>query len=133
MNWKHYYELEAKLKELIDEMNYSVSAVIVEGRKDEEVLRGAGLRSPVIQFSSSGMPTFYFIEELVTGYRNSTVLVLLDFDQEGNEMAERLSQELEEGGVRVQRILRREIAKLLIREGVLRIEEMAMVRRRSSF
>jgi 5S rRNA maturation endonuclease (ribonuclease M5) len=132
INWKHFYELEARLKKIIDDVNYSVSAVIVEGKRDEEALRSAGLRSTVVQFSSSGLPAFAFIEEIVAGYRGSTVLVLLDFDREGDELAERLSQELEEGGVLVQRMIRREIAKVLIREGILRIEEISMLRKKAS-
>jgi 5S rRNA maturation endonuclease (ribonuclease M5) len=132
INWKHYYELEAKLKEIINDVNYSVSAVIVEGKRDEEALRSVGLRSIVIQFSSSGLPVFAFTEEVVAGYKRSTVLVLLDFDREGNDLAERLSQEFEEGGVRVQRVFRRAIAKLLIREGIFRIEEISMLRKRAS-
>ena len=131
-NWKHYYEVEARLKEVVNDVNYSVSAVIVEGKRDEEALRSAGLRSTVVQFSSSGLPVFAFIEEVVEGYKGSTVLVLLDFDREGDELAERRSQELEEGGVRVQRILRRKIAKILIREGIFRIEEISMLRKRAS-
>lgn len=130
-NWKHYLELEARLKEIIGEINYSVSAVIVEGKRDEEALRIAGLRSPVVRFASSGLPVFAFVEEVVAGYKGSTVLVLLDFDQEGREMAERLSQELEEGGVKVERALRGEIVQLLIREGIMRIEEIRSLRRRA--
>ncbi len=131
-NWKHFYELEAKLKEVIDGVNYSVSAVIVEGKRDEEALRSAGLRSTVVQFSCSGLPLFAFVEELVAEYKGRSVLVLLDFDSEGDGLAERISQELEEGGVRVQRRIRLDIAKMLIREGILRIEEIGTLRRRAS-
>jgi 5S rRNA maturation endonuclease (ribonuclease M5) len=130
--WRHYLELEARLKEIIGKINYSVSAVIVEGKRDEEALRDAGLRSPAVQFSSSGLPVFAFVEEVVAGYRGSTVLVLLDFDEEGREMAERLAQELEEGGVRVEKTLRGEIAWLLIREGIMRVEEIHTIRRKAS-
>lgn len=131
-SWKHYYELQAKLKEIIEDVNFSVSAVIVEGKRDEEALRAAGLKSPVVRFSSSGMPVFAFIEDVVAGYRGCTVLVLVDFDREGDDLAERISQELEEGGVRVQRMFRQEIVKLLAREGILRIEEMSTLRKRAS-
>ena len=130
--WKHYLELEARLKDIIGEINYSVSAVIVEGKRDEEALRAAGLRSPVVQFASSGLPVFAFVEEVVAGYKGSTVVVLLDFDQEGREMAERLAQELEEGGVKVERTLRGKIVQMLIREGIMRIEEIRLLRRRAS-
>jgi 5S rRNA maturation endonuclease (ribonuclease M5) len=130
--WKHYYELQVKLKEIIDDVNISVSAVIVEGKRDEEALRAVGLKSPVVRFSSSGMPVFAFIEEVAARYNGSTVLVLVDFDSEGNDLAERISQELEEGGVKVQRMFRQEIVKLLAREGILRIEEIDALRKRAS-
>lgn len=131
-NWKHFFELEARLKEIIGEINYSVSAVIVEGKRDEEALRATGLRSPVIQFSSSGLPVFAFVEEVAEAYSGRTVLLLLDFDREGREVAERLSQELEEGGVKVERTLRGEVADLLMGEGIMRMEEIRTIRKRSS-
>lgn len=116
----------------MEEVNRSVSAVIVEGKRDEEALRSAGLKSPVIRFSSSGLPVFAFVEDIVDGYRGSTVLVLLDFDGEGSHLADRLSQALEEGGVRVQRTIRRELAGVLIREGILRVEEVCTLRKKAS-
>jgi 5S rRNA maturation endonuclease (ribonuclease M5) len=130
--WKHYYELEAQLKEIINDINYYVSAIIVEGKKDEDAMRVAGIKSPVIQFSSSGLPVFAFVEEVVGAYRGKTVLVMLDFDKEGNEMTERISQELEEKGVRVQRTFRRVMVRMLIREGILHIEEIGMLKKRAS-
>lgn len=130
-DWKHYYELVAELRKIIDDVNLSVSAVIVEGKRDEEALRAEGLKSPVVQFASSGLPVFAFVDEIVAGYRGSTVLVLLDFDSEGNGLAERISQELEERGVKVQRLLRREIVKLLIRQGILRVEEISMLKKKA--
>jgi len=130
--WKHYLELEARLKEIIGEINYSISAVIVEGKRDEEALRAYGLRSPVLRFCGSGLPVFAFIDEVVEGYRGCTVLVLLDFDQEGKDMAERIARELEERGVGVEKTLRGEFAQVLIREGILRMEEIHMLRRRAS-
>lgn len=131
-SWKHFYEIEARLRELFEDVNHSVSAVVVEGKRDEEALREAGLRSPVVRFSSSGMPFFAFVEEMVEMYKGSTVLILLDFDQEGREMAEDLSQKLEEGGIRVEKAMREEVMRLLTKEGIMRVEEIRMLRKRAS-
>ena len=128
---KHYLELDARLKEIMSEINYSVSAVVVEGKRDEEALQAIGLKSPVVQFCSSGLPVFAFVEELVEKYKGCTVLVLLDFDQEGREMANRIGQELIERGVKIETTLRKELANVLLREGIFKIEEIQTLRRRA--
>ena len=129
---KHYLELDARLKEIVAEINYSVSAVVVEGKRDEEAIQAIGLKSPVVQFCSSGLPVFAFVEDLVERYKGCTILILLDFDQEGKEMTDRIGQELTERGVRIETTLRRELANLLLREGILRIEEIQTLRRRAA-
>jgi len=58
---KHYLDLVAELKALIDNLNFATSLVVVEGRHDEEALRRLGLRSPVARFCDSGLPFFAFV------------------------------------------------------------------------
>ena len=124
-------DLQAELRAIFDNVNYGVSAVIVEGIHDESALREAGVKSYMIQFCSSGVPNFAFVDEMVYNYKGMTVLILLDFDKEGTRMADRMSQELEERGVRVERTLRRKIGCILAGEGMLRIEEMHKIRDRA--
>lgn len=130
---KHYLELEAKLNSIIEKINYGVSLVIVEGSHDEAALRKVGLRTPVMGFGKSGLPVFAFVEEIVKNYKGLTVLVLLDLDEEGKEMAERISRELEEKGVKVEHFFRRTLGELLVREGIRRIEEMHLLKSKASY
>lgn len=124
---KYYLHLEADLKAEIEEMNYGTSLVVVEGKHDENALRKIGLKSPVVQFCNCGLPVFAFIDGIVEDYRGLTVAVLLDFDEEGTKMGEKLSKELEERGVKVDRFHRKRLADILTREGVFRIEELAQI------
>lgn len=124
---KYYLQLETELKLVIEEMNYGTSLVVVEGKHDEDALRKIGLKSPVVQFCNCGQPVFAFVDEIVGGYRGLTVAVLLDFDEEGTKMDERLSKELEERGVKVDRFHRKRMAEILTKEGVFRIEELAQI------
>ena len=130
---KHYLELEARLNSIIEKINYGVSLVIVEGSHDEAALRKVGLKTPVIGFSGSGLPVFAFVDEIVRDYKGLTVLVLLDFDEEGARMAERIMRELEEKGVKVERFFRRTLGELLVREGIRRLEEIRLLKLRTSY
>ena len=130
---KHYLELEARLNSVIEKINYGVSLVIVEGSHDEAALRKVGLRTPVVGFSNSGLPVFAFVDEIVKDYKGLTILVLLDFDEKGTKMVERISRELEERGVKVERFFRRTLGELLVREGIRRIEEICLLKLKASY
>lgn len=125
---KRYLEVEARLNSIIEKINYGASLVIVEGSNDKAALRKIGLKSPIVGFSNSGLPVFAFVEEIVRDYRGLTVVILLDFDKEGTRMAERISRELEEKGVKVDRFYRRTLGELLVREGMRRIEDTRLLK-----
>jgi len=120
---EYYNDLLVKINDLICDVNYRIAAVIVEGANDEKALKDFGLKRPVIRYSDSKLPTFAFIEELVSGYRSQTLLVLVDFDSEGEKIARRMSNDLETRGVRVEQFLRKQFASIFRREGILRVEE----------
>jgi 5S rRNA maturation endonuclease (ribonuclease M5) len=130
---KYYLQIEAELKAEIEEMNYGTSLVVVEGKHDEKALKKIGLKTPVVQFCNCGLPVFAFIDEIVEDYQGLTVAVLLDFDEEGTKMSERLSKELEERGVKVDRFHRKRLAKILTKEGVFRIEELEQIISRAAY
>jgi 5S rRNA maturation endonuclease (ribonuclease M5) len=125
---KYYLDLEGRLNAIIEDINYTVSLVIVEGSRDEAALRKIGLRSPVLKFCSSGMPLFAFIEKVASDYRGLRVLILFDFDKEGNEMSERVSQQLTERGVKVDQSLRSSLREIMSREGVLSVESIHLIK-----
>lgn len=124
---EYYNELLVRINELICDTNYRIAAVIVEGTNDEKALKDFGLKRPVIRYSESNLPTFAFIEGLVSNYRSQTLLVLVDFDSEGEKMARKISNDLETRGVRVERFLRKEFANIFRKEGILRVEESRQI------
>ena len=120
---KYYYELEARLKEIIDDVNYRVAVVLVEGIHDEESLRKIGVKRPIMRFCDSMLPTFSFVESIANDYKGQTVLMLFDYDEDGRKLAQKIGTQLEEKGVKIEHFLRKEIADLFVREGVWRIED----------
>ena len=130
---KYYLELEARLKEIIDDINYRVALVLVEGIRDEESLRKIGVKRPVTRFCDSKLPTFAFVEDVTNNYKGQTILVLFDFDKEGRGIAKKISRELEEKGVKVERFLRNEIAELLLKEGIWRMEDAYLIKQKAAY
>ena len=130
---KHYFEAEAELNKIVDDVNYRVALVLVEGIRDEEALRKVGLKRPVIRFCDSKLPVFAFVEEVANNYSDQTVLVLFDFDEEGKKMATRIGRELEERGVKIDHFVRNELAKLLVKEGIWRIEDVYMIKTKATY
>ncbi|HRR55209.1 MAG TPA: hypothetical protein P5290_07670 [Candidatus Methanomethylicus sp.] len=130
---KHFFDVQARLKEIIDDVNFRVSLVIVEGKHDEQALLRLGLKRPVRRLCDSMMPTFAFVDEVVEGYMGQTVLILLDFDEEGMRMAERVGNELEARGVKIDGFTRRNVSRLLLAEGIRRVEEVGTISSRAEF
>jgi 5S rRNA maturation endonuclease (ribonuclease M5) len=123
---------ERTLIDLIQSLDeqYEKLFVIVEGKRDEKVLRDLGLKAPIIK-TQSGIPRVQFLRQLVEEIGDGQVLILTDFDDEGKEICSHIERELEIKRVRVLRRLRREIRKAM---GNWRcIEELvALFRRKDS-
>lgn len=130
---KHYCEVVQRLSEIIEKINDKISLVIVEGANDERALKKAGLKSPVARFCESGMRRFEFVDRIAADYAGLTVLVLLDYDKEGNLNAKRITVELEGRGVKINRGIREDLGELLVREGIRRIEEIGSIFAKSRF
>jgi len=67
--------------------------ILVEGKKDEEVLRTLGVEGRIIKVSQQSLNTL--IDQL---YGCRRVLILTDFDEKGEKIAKTLSSFLEIGG-----------------------------------
>lgn len=121
---KYYIELIEKIRSIMDSINYGISLVIVEGKNDERALREFGLRTAVYKFRSSGLSEKEFIDDVAENFRGLSVVILLDFDDKGRRMADHISRELEERGVKVQHYFRRALKELLVKEGIRHLEEI---------
>jgi len=76
------------LEEIIRKANDGYK-IIVEGKEDESILRRLGVTGTIIRYSERGLKRT--LEDLDNG--NSRVIILTDFDEEG----EKICKELEKG------------------------------------
>ncbi|MBS3793748.1 MAG: hypothetical protein KGY80_02560 [Candidatus Thorarchaeota archaeon] len=118
MYWKSNEKLEEYEKKLIEILQtiddtYGDFIIIVEGKRDEQLLRDFGVEAPIIR-TQAGKSRFQLVEEIVRkADKGGKVLILTDFDSEGIEIAKSLSRALERYDVRVMRRLRLVIRKYM--------------------
>lgn len=67
--------------------------VLIEGKKDERALRELGVNGNFIKVSGSGLKLFEIAE--VAAQSSSRVVILTDFDRKGNELARKLSEDIQ--------------------------------------
>ncbi len=106
---------EKALIEIIQSLDndYEGLLVVVEGKRDESVLRSLGLEAPIVK-TQSGVPRPRFLDKLASqAGENGQVLILTDFDQKGNEIYNLVARELDIRSVKVLRRIRREIRKAM--------------------
>ena len=92
--------------------------VIVEGRRDKAALIDLGFRHVTVLNNSKG---FYEISEKFIG---KEVLILSDFDSEGEEIAKKLSEVLVKVGAKVDRIDRKKLRRLFIKNKINTVEAL---------
>ena len=136
MRWtsnKKMRDNERALVELfstIDEQ-YEGLLIVVEGKRDEKILRELGVKARIVK-TQSGKPRLEYLEEIaLAGGKDGQVLILTDFDPEGVILCRFIERDLELRKIVILKRLRREIRKLM---GNWRcIEEMvALFKRRDS-
>lgn len=97
-----------KLTSLIEELKTSVEQgipVLIEGQKDEKALKELGVNGNFIKVSGSGLKLFEIAE--IATQSSSKVVILTDFDRKGNELARRLSEDIQSLGCHPDLRLRR--------------------------
>jgi 5S rRNA maturation endonuclease (ribonuclease M5) len=100
-----------RLKLLLSEIEQNVDLVLVEGQRDVEALRSLGYAGDIATCSRFCVNDTE-LAEMIAG-ENDRILVLTDFDQEGNELNTRFSELLERMGVVVEKGLRGRVARLM--------------------
>jgi 5S rRNA maturation endonuclease (ribonuclease M5) len=68
---------------------------LVEGIKDEKALNKLGINGKIIKVSGSGLKLFEIAE---IAAKSSRVVILTDFDRKGNELAQRLTEDIQRLG-----------------------------------
>lgn len=106
---------ERDLIDLLTSVNqkYENLLIVVEGRQDEHSLRHFGVKSRVIRTQSS-LGRVELVDQIASiAGREGQVLILTDFDREGQEVCKYLHSELELRRVKVLRGVRRKIRILM--------------------
>jgi 5S rRNA maturation endonuclease (ribonuclease M5) len=99
-----------KLSSLIEELKICGEQgipVLIEGRKDEKALKELGVNGNFIKVSGSGLKLFEIAE--IATQSSSRVVILTDFDRKGNQLARRLSEDIQRLGCHPDLRLRRTI------------------------
>ena len=87
--------------------------VIVEGKRDERILRNLGVRSHIIKTQSGKQRSVLITEIIQLVGNNGQVLILTDFDQEGIELQKYIEMQLELHKIKILRRLRKRIRKVM--------------------
>jgi 5S rRNA maturation endonuclease (ribonuclease M5) len=123
-------ELFESLKKFLEELEYLVDGVLVEGSRDIDALKRLGFKGKIEACSQYCISDVDLVELL--SEKMNTIAVLTDFDQEGLELNKKLSNLLEKRGVKVEAGLRREIGRLMAAIGVYAIESLDNAAHRTS-
>jgi 5S rRNA maturation endonuclease (ribonuclease M5) len=126
-------ENERDLIEFIQNLDskYPNLIVVVEGKRDERVLRDLGLRAPVIK-TQTKLRRYGLARKIAeTAGRDGQVLILTDFDRKGKEIHRLLEKELVHAGVKVLKRERRLVRRYM--EDWTTIEQLvSLFKRRDS-
>jgi 5S rRNA maturation endonuclease (ribonuclease M5) len=101
------------LSKIIEELKIQAEEgipVLVEGKKDEKALGELGIQGNFIKVSGSGLKLFEIAE--IAAELSPSVIILTDFDRKGNELARRLSEDIQRLGSHPNILFRRKILEM---------------------
>jgi 5S rRNA maturation endonuclease (ribonuclease M5) len=111
-----------KLKSFLESLDLIIDTTVVEGPRDEKALRRLGYKGNLITCSQVGVNDYDLMSLISVNFKR--VLILTDFDQEGNALAQKFSTLLEREGVKVEKSLRSRIGAYTSSLGVFEIEDL---------
>jgi 5S rRNA maturation endonuclease (ribonuclease M5) len=115
-----------RLEKLFSELPELVDVVVVEGSRDIDSIRSLGYEGPVETLGRPGVNDYDLSDELASKY--DTILLLLDFDEEGLNLNNHFTQLLERKAVKVGISLRKYVGRLMAAIGVYAIESLDNIR-----
>ena len=111
-----------ELQNLLNELEYMVSTVIVEGLRDVKALRELGFKGQIDVCSQLSVSEPEFSE--ILSRNNKSVLILTDYDEKGKKINRHLTKLLERQGVKVEVGLRRQFGRIMAEIGIYAIEDL---------
>ncbi len=120
--WLSRKEALEKINVLLRDAEERVDLIIVEGVRDVEALRALRYENRIEIRGHIGASDHDLARRIAR--KGNKVLVLMDFDEKGTKIAERISFLLESEGVIVERELRRKFNQMMGVLGVKTIESL---------
>jgi 5S rRNA maturation endonuclease (ribonuclease M5) len=120
------YETYIELENVLQEVDDSVDAIVVEGVRDKTALEELGITKEIVTCSSR--PDTAFVDDLSRKYKSVTILT--DYDRAGKSFNKRLIARLERSGVRVDNRFREKIGRILGLRGMRDIESVNALKKR---
>ena len=114
-------DILTKLLQYLQEKSAEGASIIVEGKKDLASLRKIGITGKIIQLKNCNLNFQDFIDSLDC---TNEVIIMTDFDKEGETLATILFKELTSKGVKTDRHLRIQL-KNILKHAMIGIEEIA--------
>jgi 5S rRNA maturation endonuclease (ribonuclease M5) len=121
-HWLSRNELLENINNFIKDADLCVDLILVEGIRDVEALRALGYKNKIEVCSHIGAS--YHDLVLRIAREGKKVLILTDFDEKGNNIADRISALLESEEIRVKRELRNKFSQMMGKLGVKTIESL---------
>jgi len=121
---RRVFEKRLELKEILKSLDEAVDLMIVEGKRDREVLKMLGCKSQIIAIGEVHKPLLEIMEEVKERYRGSRVAVLMDFDEEGEKLNRKIERILEGCDLIIEKTLKNKLKRAMLEEDRRRIEEL---------
>ncbi|MEM2896497.1 MAG: toprim domain-containing protein [Candidatus Bathyarchaeia archaeon] len=104
----------SKLIERVASQCGSGIPILVEGRNDKFTLRQLGVHGKIFEIKSHGENLFAFLDRLLNEIK--ALILLTDFDEEGDELAFSIIDELSRRGIKVNDRIRKGLKKMVSSE-----------------
>jgi 5S rRNA maturation endonuclease (ribonuclease M5) len=116
-----------KLIELLNQIEYLVDVVLVEGLRDLKSLRNLGYSGEIVYCNQKGVSDYDLTDKICQQYNK--VLILTDYDKEGEELEQHFRELFERKAIKVENGLRREVGRITAKLRVHAIESLDNIQR----
>lgn len=105
------------IKKIVSEMNENLDAIIVEGKRDENVFISLGFKKKIIKCSSKDLEDIEReIKDLKDEWREKNykikVAILTDFDEKGRDLNKKIKAYLQQRGIVIENFYRSKIKEM---------------------
>ena len=114
-----------KVRKCIQELRAFKGTIVVEGKKDKSALNQIGVKANICTIKSSNLSVSNYAISLGRKMqeKNQKVLILTDFDKEGNKLAKSLMNKLQHWDVEIDRQTRA-LLKSYLKKDLTTIESL---------